>query len=55
LSLSVIESSANDLFRWMTEMESTLNLKRHAKSDELMRAVAESGTTTKEVSTDLSK
>ena len=55
LSLSVIESSANDLFRWMTEMESTLDLKRHAKSDELMRAFAELGTTTKEVSTDLAK
>jgi len=55
LSLSVIESSANELFRWMTEMESTLNLKRHANSDELMRAFAESGTTTKEVSTDLAK
>jgi hypothetical protein len=55
LSLSVVESSANDLFRWMTEMESTLNLKSHAKSDELMRAFAESGTTTKEVSTDLAQ
>jgi hypothetical protein len=41
LSSTVIEAAAEDLFRWMTEMESTLKLKRHANSGELSRAFAE--------------
>lgn len=52
LSQAVVESAADDLFRWMTEIESTLNLKRHANSHELSRALAGVGITLKEISTD---
>ncbi|GEM_PF-4973537 len=52
LTMPAVKKAADELLRWITEMESTLNLKRHASSEELSRAFADIGTTIQEVSTD---
>ncbi len=50
LSLVIVEDAANELSRWMTEMESALGLPRHDDSEEIMRAFDGLGATTKRIS-----
>jgi hypothetical protein len=55
LTLKVVEDAATDLDRWLEQMESRLNLKRHPNSRDLIAAFNELGSTTQESSSDASK
>jgi hypothetical protein len=50
LSFVIVEDAANELSRWMTEMESALGLPRHDDSEEIMCAFDGLGIATKRVS-----
>ena len=50
LSFLIVEDAANELSRWMTEMELALGLPRLDDSGELMRAFDGLGATTKRIS-----
>ena len=49
LSLGVVENAADELNRWMTEMESALGLPRYDDSEEIMRAFDGLGIATKKI------
>jgi hypothetical protein len=54
LSLPLIESAAEELDRWMTDMESALELPRHDDSEAIMSAFVETGSITKSASSGVS-
>jgi hypothetical protein len=55
LTLPLVEKAAKELGEWMTELESRLSLPRHHDSEEIMRAFADVGNVTMEVSSSTAK